>query len=70
MHYKNGSKDKLKDIDIKNCTCHYFDDIMRVVHIDFSDILLNEKPNESILVYDISYKTFMDAKPLRSIWFY
>ena len=67
MHYKNGSKDKLKDINIKNCTCHYCDDIMRVVDIDFSDILLNEKSYESILVYDISYKTFMDAKPLRSI---
>ena len=37
------SKDELKEIDIKNCTCYYFDDIMRVTDIDFSDSLLNEK---------------------------
>ena len=37
------SKDELKEIDIKNCTCYYFDDIMRVIDIGFSDILLNEK---------------------------
>ena len=37
------SKDELKEIDIKNCMCYYFDDIMRVIDIDFSDSLLNEK---------------------------
>ena len=40
---------------------------MRVIDIDFSDILLNKKSNENILIYDISYKT-LGAKPLR-IWF-
>ena len=33
------SKDELKEIDIKNCTCYYFDDVMRVIDSDFSDIL-------------------------------
>ena len=28
-------KDELKEFDIKNCTCYYFDDIMRVRDIDF-----------------------------------
>ena len=37
------SKDELKEIDINNHTCYYFDDIMRAIDIDFSDILLNEK---------------------------
>ena len=37
------SKDKLKDVDIKNRTCYYFDDIMTVRGIDFRDILLDEK---------------------------
>ena len=37
------SKDELKEIDIKNRTFYYFDDIMRVKGIDFSDILLDEK---------------------------
>ena len=61
------SKDALKEIDIKNRTCYYFDDIMRVGGINFSDILLEEKSYD-ILIYDISYKTFIGAKPLR-IWF-
>ena len=37
------SKDKLKETDIKNRTCYYFDDIMRVGGINFCDILLNKK---------------------------
>ena len=44
---------------------------MRVIDIDFDSILLNEnsyKTYEKILIYDMSYKTFMGAKPLR-IWF-
>ena len=61
------SKDELKEIDIKNCTCFNLD-IMRVIDIDFSNILLNEKSYENISLYDVSYKTFMGAKPL-DIWF-
>ena len=64
------SKDELKEIDIKNCTCYYFDDIIRFCDrdIDFSDILLDEKlykeKNEKKLIYDISFKASMGAKPL------
>ena len=35
-------KDELKEIDIKNRTCYYFDDIIRDLDIYF-DILLDEK---------------------------
>ena len=31
------SKDKLKEIDIKNCTCYYFDDKIKDVDINLSD---------------------------------
>ena len=39
------SKDELKEIDIKNCMCHYFDDIMRVSDTNNNsiDILSDEK---------------------------
>ena len=65
------SKDELKEIDIKNRTCYYFNDIIRVMDRDsdfeFNDILLEEKSNkenyENILIYDISYKTSTNAKP-------
>ena len=65
------SKDELREIDIKNCTCYYFDNIIRlwVTDIEFSDILLDERlyeeKYENILIYNISYKTSKGAKPLR-----
>ena len=36
------SKDELKEIDIKNCMCYYFDDTMTVSDISFNDILINK----------------------------
>ena len=65
-----GSKDNLKENDIKNCTCYYFDNVIRFWNrdIDFSDILLGKKlykeKYENILIYSISCKTSMGAKPL------
>ena len=44
---------------------------MRVIDIYFANILLNEKSYKSyknVLIYGISYKTFMGSKPLH-IWF-
>ena len=49
----------LKEIDIKNCTCYYFDDIIKIEEFDFDNILLDEEPYRNILIYDISYKTLM-----------
>ena len=43
------SKDELKEIDVKNRTCYYFDDIISVGGINFSDILLEEKSYENNL---------------------
>ena len=40
---------------------------MRVIDNDFNNILLDEKSYKNLLIYNISYKTFMDEKPLR-IW--
>ena len=31
---------------------------------DFDNILIDEKSHENILIYDISYKTLIDPKPL------
>ena len=65
------SKDELKEIYIENCTCSYFDDVMRAIDVDFSDISLNErwcKIYENISIYNISCRTIVGAKPL-GIWF-
>ena len=61
---KMESKDELKEINAKNRTCYYFDDITRMIDIGFNNILLNEKSYENILIYDISYKIFMGAESL------
>ena len=66
-------KDELKEIDIKNLKCYYFDDMMRAwdidIDTDFSSILLDEKlykeKNENILIYDISYNSLTGAELLR-----
>ena len=47
------SKNELKEIDIKNRVCHYFDDIINGTIINFSNVLLNKKIYENILVYNI-----------------
>ena len=59
------SKEKLKEIDIKNHGWYHFDDIINGIDINFADILLDEKLYENISVYDISYKTSKSPKPLR-----
>ena len=62
------SKNELKEIDIKNRMCYYFDDIIRDIDIDFSDILVDKKSYKTyknILICEISYKTFMVSIPLR-----
>ena len=54
------SKEKLKKTDIKNRTCYYFDDIIRVwdTNIHSSNILCKKNYKEkykNIIIYDISY---------------
>ena len=58
------SNDKLKEIDIINDTCYYFDDIIKTEDFDPDNILMDEESYERILVYNISYKSLNDSKPL------
>ena len=58
-------KDELKEIDIKNRTCCYFNDIITNRDIYSVDISLGKKIYENISVYDISYKTSTCPKPSR-----
>ena len=62
---KMKSKNELKEIDIKNRARYYFDDIIKDIDINLSNILLDEKLYENISVYDISCKTSMGPKSLR-----
>ena len=58
------SNDQLKEIDIKNRTCYYFHDVITIEDFDIN-ILIDEKPCENILVYNILYKSLRDSKPFQ-----
>ena len=45
--------------------CYYFDGIIKIEDFDFDDIIMEEKANENVLVFSISYKFLIGAKPLR-----
>ena len=57
------SNDELKINDIKYRTCNYFNDTNKIEDIDFDNNLLNEKSYGNILIYNISYKTWVGVKP-------
>ena len=44
---KIESNEELKKNDIKNCTCYYFDDIIKIKDFDFNNILIHEKSHEN-----------------------
>ena len=54
---------ELKEVNIKNRLCHYFDHIIKIE--DFDNISIDEISYKNIDVYDISYKTLFGSKPLR-----
>ena len=57
--------DEFKKIHIKNRTCYYFDDIIKLEDIDFDNISIDEKSHENILIYGISYENLIGRRPLR-----
>ena len=59
---------ELKKVRIKNCTCYYFDDIIKLEDFDLDNILTDEKSLKNILMYGISYKTLIGSKSLRVIF--
>ena len=53
--------DEFKIVCIKNRTCYYFDEIIKLEDFDFDNILIDEKCRENILICNISYKTLIGA---------
>ena len=56
------SNDEIIEIDIKNRTCYYFDDIIKIEDFYLDNILIDEKSYENI--FCIWYKCLIDSKPL------
>ena len=60
-----NSNDKLKEIDIKNCT-FYFDDIIKIEDFDFGNILIDEKITWKYFgFWHFLHKILIGAQPLR-----
>ena len=47
---------ELKKVCIQNCTCYYFDDVIKIEDFDFDIVLMVEKSYGNIWIY-VSYKT-------------
>ena len=56
------SNEELKEIGIKNCTCYYFDNIIKTEDFNLDNFLIDEKSYENVLVYIISWKTLIGAE--------
>ena len=54
------SNDRLKEVNIKNRMCHYFDD--KIGDFDFDNIFIDEKSCKNIFLYSASYKTLFGLK--------
>ena len=53
---------KVKDIDIKNRTHYFFNDIINIKNFDPNNIKIDEKPYKNILIYYIDYVMIKDSK--------
>ena len=41
---------------------YYFNDIIKFESFGYHNITLDEKPNENIFIFDVTYQTFVAAK--------
>ena len=55
-----------KKVCIKNLTCYYLYEIINLKDFNLDNILIDEKSQENILIYNISYKTLIDSKYVRA----
>ena len=53
---------KVKDIDIKNRTYYFFNDVINIENFDLNNIKIDEKSYKNILIYYIGYVTIKDSK--------
>ena len=57
---------KFKDIDIKNRTYYFFNDINNIKMFDPNNIKIGEKSYKNILIYYIGYVTLKDFETCKS----
>ena len=58
---------KHKDIDIKNWTYYFFNDIINIENFSPNDIKIDEKSYKNILIYYIGYVTIKEFVKIYSV---
>ena len=58
---------KIKDLDLKNHTYYFFDDIINIKNFDPNNIKIDEKLYKNILTYYIAYATIKDMKYVKPV---
>ena len=57
---------ELKKVNIKKRTCYFFDDKIELEDFNLGNTLIDGKPHQNILIYEISYKNLIGSRPLRN----
>ena len=58
-------RNKAKDIDIKNRTNYFFNEIINIKNFDRNDIKIDEKKYKNIFIYYTGYLTIKDSKNVK-----
>ena len=58
---------KIKDIDIKNCTYYFFNDIIYIENFSPNNIKIDEKSCKNILIYNIGYLKIKEYVKIYSV---
>ena len=56
---------KVKEIEVKNQTYYFFDDIINIKNFDPNNIKIDEKSYKNILIYYIGYVTIWDLRYIK-----
>ena len=57
---------KFKDINTKNHTYYFFDDVINIKVFDSNNIKIHENSNKNILIYYIGYVTIKDSRYVKT----
>ena len=62
------TSNKVKDINIKNTTYYFFNDIINIENFDPNNIKIDEKSYKNILIYYIGYVTIKEYVKRHSVY--
>ena len=58
---------KIKDIDIKNRACYFFNDMINIKHFDTNNIKKDKKSHKNIPIYYTGYVTIKDSSYVKNL---